>query len=286
MIRRVLAAVAGRWHRLALDHFARGDSLKALSYCIKCLSTGHRTDPISDLMARIVMPGEDYFHVLSRFHEWLKPETYVEIGVAHGDSLMLARPETRAIGIDPYPQIRTSIQSRATLYPVPSDKFFADHDLLRELDAKRLALCFIDGLHHFEQVLNDFINVERYSDAHTVVLIHDYLPVTRQVATRVRATDFWCGDVWKIVFCLAEHRPDLTLSVLPVYPSGLLLVTGLNPRSSVLRDRFQGIVEEYQDRALPYDNLDPAVLQKVWPNLVPCDREHVDRILLFVGSSR
>lgn len=225
------------------------------------------------------MPGEDYFQVLSWCHDWLKPQTYVEIGVAHGDSLTLARPETRSLGIDPRPAIQTVIQSRAKLYPIPSDRFFADYDLLHELEAQRLALCFIDGLHHFDQALNDFINVERYADANTVVLIHDCLPVTRRVATRARTTDFWCGDVWKVVFCLAQHRPDLKLSLLPTYPSGLLLVTGLNPRSSVLRDQFQQIVEGYKDRTLPYDYLDDATLRSVWRHVVPCDREHVVQIL-------
>lgn len=279
MLRRVLASIsrrrARRWCARAQNHLALGNSEKALAYCAKSLRMDEEADAGFSLMARIVMPGDDYLAVLSRFHEWLKPESYVEIGVAHGDSLALAKPETRAVGIDPFPLIQTTIGSRARLYPVPSDAFFSAHDLLQELGTPRLSMGFIDGLHLFEQALMDFVNVERYSDAETVVLIHDCLPVTRKMAARVRGTGYWCGDVWKVAMCLAKHRPDLTLSVLPTYPSGLIIVTGLNPGSSVLRDNFQAIIADYRDLPLPYDCLDASRVFTTLPNTIPNDWEHV-----------
>ncbi len=260
---------------LAQSHLASGDSEKAWACCVKCLRTHRRIDAVFPLMARIVMPGDDYLAVLARFHEWLKPESYVEIGVWHGDSLALAKPDTRAVGIDPFPQIQTAIGSRARLYPIPSDVFFCAHDLLHELGTPRLALSFIDGLHLFEQALMDFVNVERYSDARTIVLIHDCLPVVRCMAARERETGYWCGDVWKVAMCLTKYRPDLTLSVLPTYPSGLLIVTGLNPGSSVLRENFPAIVAEYRDQPLPYDYLDSNRLLDVLPNVIPNDWERI-----------
>lgn len=223
------------------------------------------------------MPGDDYLAVLSRFHEWLKPESYVEIGVWHGDSLALAKPETQTVAIDPFPQIQTAIGSRARLYPVPSDAFFSTRNLLQELGASRLALGFIDGLHLFEQTLMDFANVEKYSDARTIVLIHDCLPVARCMAARERETGYWCGDVWKVAMCLSKYRPDLTLSVLPTYPSGLIMVTRLNPESSVLRDGFRSIVAEYRDQPLPYDYLAADNVADALPNTIPNDWEHIVR---------
>ena len=45
-----------------------------------------------------------------------------------------------------------------------------------------MELAFIDGLHLFEQVLRDFINVERHSSPSTVVLLHDCLPLDEATA--------------------------------------------------------------------------------------------------------
>ena len=59
-----------------------------------------------------------------------------------------------------------------------SDEFFAEHDL-RELLGGPVELAFIDGLHLFEQVLRDFVNLERCSTAHTVIILHDCLPARR-----------------------------------------------------------------------------------------------------------
>ena len=46
------------------------------------------------------------------------------------------------------------------IYPVTSDEFFAQEDVGRILGGLPLDLAFIDGLHLFEQVIADFINVE------------------------------------------------------------------------------------------------------------------------------
>jgi len=225
------------------------------------------------------MPGDDYLKVLARLHEHLKPESYVEIGVAAGTSLALARRETRAVGIDPRPRIAQAITARAMLYPVTSDEFFQLYDLLDELGTPRLAMAFIDGLHCFDQVLKDFMHIERYADRQTVVLIHDCLPLMRRVATRVCSTAFWCGDVWKIIPCLVKHRPDLTVRVVPASPSGLGIVTGLDRNSVVLGDRFDQILREYQDMELGYAELDQDQLRQAVPNIVPNDWVHIDQAL-------
>jgi hypothetical protein len=260
---------ARRWSLLAERHLALGDAEKAVACCVKSLAARPETDAAISLMAKALMPGDDYLAILSRFHELLRPQSYVEIGVAHGDSLTLAKPETHAVGIDPCPQIRATIRSHARLYPIPSDDFFARYELLRELESPRLALGFIDGLHVFEQALKDFINVERCSDKGTVVLVHDCLPVSRLMASRERHTGYWSGDIWKIVLCLAKYRPDLSLGVIPAYPSGLLLITSLDPRSSVLSDRLEAIIAEYKDQSLPYEYLDHGSMSTVLPAFWP-----------------
>lgn len=273
---------ASRWVDRGQD-FLNGGALKeALECSSKALSIYDDSNNAYHLMAEVLMPGDDYLVLLSRFHD-LQPESYVEIGVATGETLALAKPDTKVVGIDPRPRIDRKIKSRARLYPIPSDEFFASYDLFTELGTSRVALVFIDGLHHFEQVLKDFINIERYADDGTVVLIHDCLPVARLIAARNPATSLWCGDVWKAIPCLKRYRPDLNVGVIPTRPSGLGIVTGLDPKSTVLRDNLDSIISEYQDKRLDYEYLDledhqmsnmvPSVLPNDWPRI----REMVSR---------
>jgi tetratricopeptide (TPR) repeat protein len=202
------------------------------------------------------MPGEDYYSWLQRFHQWLRPASYVEIGLGHGRSLALAGPDTKAIGIDPYQGFWEKLNyicphGPAALFPLASDDFFARHDLRTVLDQKTFDLAFIDGLHLFEQVLKDFINLERYARKDSVILIHDCLPIAPVVAERKRCTGFWTGDVWRIIPCLKTFRPDLQIFTIPTKPSGLAVVTRLDSNSTVLSDHYQQIVEYYTNLNLP-----------------------------------
>lgn len=233
---------------------SKGAVEKAFKYSRKSLALDGGLASAHHLMARALMPGEDYLALIARIHNYLKPESYVEIGVAAGESLELAGPRTKSIGIDPNP--KEGIKTPARLFRMPSNEFFESFNLFEQIGTSRLSLAFIDGLHIFEQALMDFMNIERYGDRNTVVLVHDCLPITRPVASRERATDFWCGDVWKVIAALIEHRPDLRVSVVPAGPSGLGVITNLVPDSTVLSERYESIVTEYMDRELDYDWLD------------------------------
>jgi tetratricopeptide (TPR) repeat protein len=208
------------------------------------------------LAVDLEMPGEDYYSCLQRFHERLRPATYVEIGLGHGRSLALAGPETKAVGIDPYQGFWERLNfvcphGPATLFPLTSDDFFAQHDLREVIGKNTFDLAFIDGLHLFEQTLRDFINLERYAGEKSVILIHDCLPIAPVVAERERCTGFWTGDVWRIIPCLKAFRPDLTIKTIPTKPSGLAVVTNLNPASKVLTDNYEDIITYYRSLCLP-----------------------------------
>jgi hypothetical protein len=187
----------------------------------------------------------NYLEVLYQLHRRLAPEVYLEIGVQYGVSLQLSH--SRTIGIDPAMRLSATMDDKPwlKLYQTTSDAFFQDHMDWSTLEGKRLGLAFIDGLHLFEQVLRDFIHVERWSSPDTVIAVHDVLPPDLASTSRTPHGGVWVGDVWKLVVCLAEYRADLVLDVLDAPPSGLLLVRRPDATSTVLSDHYEQIVEHY-----------------------------------------
>ena len=113
-----------------------------------------------DALAKIKFTGQGYYDLLLRFHEWLLPKSYLEIGVSTGASIVLAKSPTVAVGIDPNPQLLSAPRTVCKIFPVTSDDYFAVRDPCSDLEAETVDLAFIDGLHLFEQVLRDFINIE------------------------------------------------------------------------------------------------------------------------------
>ena len=172
-------------------------------------------------------------------HELLEPPTYLEIGIRHGNSLALSRATT--IGVDPDYELRTEAPPGAALFEATSDDFFAGPDPLEHFGGRPAALSFIDGMHLAEYALRDFINVERHTGWASVAVVDDILPRDADEAARARSTRAWTGDVFKLLDVLAEHRPDLTCLRVGVEPTGVLLVIGLDPSSTVLSERYDEI---------------------------------------------
>lgn len=217
-------------------------------------------------LGKILQPGCDYLALLERFHAHLKPSTYIEIGIRHGDSLRLARASA-ILAVDPEPQIRHELSAAVRIFKETSDEFFAHHDLLVELAGKTVDMAFIDGLHHFDQALKDLINLERFAGKNSVFLIHDCYPVDEASSSREMSTSFWSGDVWKIVPCLRELRPDLLVFTIPTVPAGLCVVANLNPASTILGAQFDEIVKRFI--GMQYSVLDEGRAE--WLNICPND---------------
>jgi hypothetical protein len=193
------------------------------------------------------MPGDDYYAWLNRLHEALRPETYVEIGIRDGAALACARPPTRAFGIDPSPSVASPLKTETHIFPETSDVFFGRRRLTRLLDGRPLSLAFIDGLHHFEQCLRDFINLEAYCGPSSVILVHDTVPLDERTQSREQRTKFWTGDVWKTVLALRHYRPDLDIFTIATAPTGLTVVTGLDSTSRQLAACYDAAVERFMD---------------------------------------
>jgi hypothetical protein len=204
------------------------------------------------------LPGPAYYQVLKLIHQILRPANYVEIGVHKAISLVQASPGTPCIGVDPEPSIEEPIARQierkfpaTRIYELTSDEFFARYDV-RDLLGGPVELAFIDGLHLFEQVLQDFVNLERHSAAGTVILLHDCLPLDEVTASRERTTYFYCGDVWKAALALRRRRPELEMITVRTAPTGLCLVRGLDSSNRRLEEELPEIVATYRDLDFDY----------------------------------
>lgn len=271
-------------HRALPDHLLVASQLadtllkldlreEAIAHCAGFLARHPSSEATLSRLARARMPGADYYATLRLFHHWLRPAGYLEIGLHTGMALSLADPATWAVGVDPTPLIDGDVMSNgARVLRMTSDAFFAERDLAAELGGRPLDLAFIDGLHTFEQVLLDFMNIEARSHRHTVVLIHDAIPMNALSSARDRTTSFWTGDVWRAVLLLLRERPDLTLFTLPVFPTGLCVITNLSPGSTHLRANYDALVAEGMGMRFDMLGEDPdarlAVRRLDWPATV------------------
>jgi len=232
---------------LAQSLFEEGRGEDARAVLERTVARTHDHTPSNNLLARLRLPGQSYLQVLHRIHRLLRPETYLEIGVMYGDSLSLAWPDSHVIGIDPEPRIQVPLTAGTEIHAVTSDAFFAARPSAAE---PLFDLAFVDGLHTFDQTLLDIANLERCSKPGAVILFHDCLPLTPSTATRTQETEFWSGDTWKVVPLLAKYRPDLTLMIVPAFPTGLGVIANLKSENRVLIDNWGAVFEE--GIALPY----------------------------------
>jgi len=234
-----------RHYQAALADAQAGRMSAAIAGCRAALRLDPNYTPAHILLAAIDLPGEDYFRVLGRIHAHLRPRTYVEIGVSTGDSIRLVGPETRALGVDPQPEIAFELAPNVKIFAQTSDDFFARNDVRAELGGLPIDLAFIDGMHHFEFALRDFMNIEPLCAPGSTILIHDVYPLDERTAARERVTGFWSGDIWRLVLLLRKHRPDLVVHTIGATPTGLAVVRNLDPKSTYIRDHLDALIAEY-----------------------------------------
>jgi hypothetical protein len=230
-------------------------------------------------LSELQMPGEGYLDRLARLHAMLSPETYLEIGVANGQSLSCARPPTRAIGVDPEPMLNVSLKAETHIFCETSDEFFKQKRLAQLLNGRPLALAFIDGLHIYQQSLKDFMNVEAFCGSQSVVLLHDTVPLDEVTQRPTRQRKFYTGDVWKTVLCLKHYRPDLDIFTIATPWSGLTVITGLDPASRILSENYEAAVARFN--AVPYSKIENCM--EIALNIVPNDWRGVDARLKARG---
>ncbi|MEU1271522.1 class I SAM-dependent methyltransferase [Streptomyces sp. NPDC005799] len=200
---------------------------------------------------------------LRELHKATANRNYLEIGVNDGRSLKLSR--VPSIAIDPAFKVVTELKVDVHLVRATSDDFFARENPLAHLRSGRhpvrnlrrgrsplgywrrttLDLSFIDGMHLFEYALRDFMNVEKHSDWASVIAFDDMLPRSVDEAARDRHTQYWTGDVYKVIEILGRYRPDLTMVLVDTQPTGQLVVFGADHENTVLKDKYDEIMAEF-----------------------------------------
>lgn len=207
--------------------------------------------------------GVDYQFFSAELSRKRSSRLYLEIGVQSGLHLSTISTE-HAIGVDPAFNLSVNVAANkrvVELHQTTSDAYFAGSGHPSALGA-RLDLAFLDGFHTFEFLLRDFYNTEKIAARNALVVMHDCLPLNAEMADRDEIRSYargegtafpghWTGDVWKVVPILRKHRPDLKIVCVDCPPTGLVCITGLDPTSTALEERYLAIVDEF--RRLPND---------------------------------
>jgi SAM-dependent methyltransferase len=231
----------GPWRDL-VGVFQKGDSLQSV--------TAPRASPVgeNELQDRHIDPAVEatggaqrYLETLRDLHALIKPRLYLEIGVRKGWSLSLASCPAVAIDPDPHPELVIA-DPAVRFYRCTSDDFFFFYG--KQAFPAPVDLAFIDGMHLCENVYRDFMNVEQVMSPEGVIVIDDVLPNHPLQASRERVSKVWTGDVWRFAEMLARERPDLRLTWLDTWPSGMLVISRLNPASRVMWDDYNPRVRQ------------------------------------------
>ena len=179
----------------------------------------------------------------------LSAKTYLEIGVAQGDTFKGVKVQNKT-AVDPYfafdwQSLRGDMHQ---FHQMTSDRFFCEHVFDQKFD-----IIFIDGMHTYEQAFRDFANSLLCAHDHTVWVLDDTVPSdpysawpndTQAMVLRREAgiqDSSWHGDVYKLVFMIADFFPMLSYAT---------VMTDGNPQTIVWkhpRSEFSPLMNNLED---------------------------------------
>jgi hypothetical protein len=174
----------------------------------------------------------DRIEIINKTIKKLKFKNYLEIGVYKGDCFLRVKCRNKK-AVDPKFQIGKK-KKLSTLISNPSnfgnkyfellsDVFFSQYG--PTLAMNPIDMCFIDGLHTFEQSTKDVLNTLKVLRSGGYIMLHDCCPPNKASAAELRSfedgsvaniegwTGEWCGDVWKTIVTMKKLFPKFEIGV-------------------------------------------------------------------------
>lgn len=120
---------------------------------------------------------------------------YLEIGLGDCNNYnSISLDINNKYGVDPV------FDSVNNIHGVKSDEFFKNND-------QTFDVIFIDGLHHYDQVLDDLKNSINSLNKNGIIFIHDMIPLNKLSQEIPRNKQkIWTGDVWKLCYNLMNSK--------------------------------------------------------------------------------
>lgn len=175
------------------------------------------------------------WHFIQSIINKKKFKNYLEIGCDDNQTFSKIKIKNK-IGVDPI--------SGGTIRKT-SDNFF-------KKNCKKFDIIFIDGLHHYDQVITDIDNSLKVLNEGGCILVHDCLPSSLSEQAVPRYKSRWCGDVWKaIVYYKFNNkldiftcRIDLGVSVIR-YKKNIPIEHKINLSNSDLKEKIKKLKFSY-----------------------------------------
>lgn len=186
----------------------------------------------------------DRIKVINEFINKMKYEKYIELGTSTGVCFLRVNAKKK-LAVDPEMRISRSKRFKALFrnphnlkneyYEMTSDNFF--HKKKNYLKEMKPDIVFVDGLHTYEQSLNDVRNALKVVKPGGIVLMHDCNPIHELAAAPASSIEEvkknapqdwngdWNGDVWKAFVHLKDElksknfftlNTDCGIGVIPV----------------------------------------------------------------------
>lgn len=177
---------------------------------------------------------------------------YLEIGVETGFCFFMIKA-AKKLAVDPKftipyinkikAYIRNPFNFRNKYFELTSDDFFEQQDeYIKTIGG--LDVVFIDGLHLWEQVMEDIKNSLKVLNDDGVILVHDCNPENESSSIRAHTkmevaamnipgyNHIWNGDVWKAIVALRATRPDINVKVIDT-DQGVGIITKQSPENQL-----------------------------------------------------
>jgi len=138
-------------------------------------------------------------------------KSYLEVGTQDPKSNFDKINAEYKVSVDPFPRGKVTFVGT-------SDEYFNSIS-----DDVMFDIIFIDGLHHYDQVLIDIDNSFKHLNKNGIIVCHDCLPTHIKMQEREDHGGEWTGDVWKAIAYLRMNNANYDIRVVDTdYGCGLI----------------------------------------------------------------